>query len=115
MVCQGGFGSTTSADSVKAVYQALFGVTGKTVNPKQSILRGGDVPKLRQLPVIAADGRILPPGSKVPRSAVVPVTPASPAAPSPSGDATPAAAAAIGAVPYVGDGRRSARARGGGT
>jgi penicillin-binding protein 2 len=113
MVSQGGFGSTTSADSVKAVYQALFGVQGKNVNPARSILPGGDVPKLRSLPVIAPDGRILPPGSKLPKSAVVPTTPASPS--SPTTPSSPAAAAAAVETSVVGDGRRAARARGGGT
>jgi penicillin-binding protein 2 len=62
MVSQGGFGSTTSADSVRAVYEKLFGIVGHNPpNPKLSILPGGVLPT--KLPVIAADGTILPPGS----------------------------------------------------
>jgi penicillin-binding protein 2 len=65
MVSQGGFGSTTSADSVRAVYEALFGIKGSNPpNPKLSILPGGVLPT--KLPVIAADGTILPPGSVLP-------------------------------------------------
>jgi len=65
MVSQGGFGSTTSADSVRAVYEKLFGIVGHHApNPKLSILPGGVLPT--KLPVITADGTILPPGSVVP-------------------------------------------------
>lgn len=67
MVSQGGFGSTTVGDSIKAVYQSLFGVKGLTVNPKLSILPGGQIPTL--LPVVSPDGVILPPGSIVKRPA----------------------------------------------
>lgn len=82
MVSQGGFGSTTSADSVRAIYEALFGIKGSNApDPKLSILPGGVLPV--KLPIITADGRILPPGSKVP--------PVAPAAPS-----TPVAAGAVG-------------------
>jgi penicillin-binding protein 2 len=79
MVSQGGFGSTTSASSVRAVYESLFGIKGNAApNPKLSILPGGAVPV--KLPVITADGTILPPGSKVPPA--VPLTPpASPGSP----------------------------------
>ena len=65
MVSQGGFGSTTSADSVRAIYEALFGIKGSNPpDPKLSILPGGVVPV--KLPVITTDGTILPPGSKLP-------------------------------------------------
>ena len=79
MVSQGGFGSTTSASSVRAIYESLFGIKGNAApNPKLSILPGGAVPV--KLPIITADGTILPPGSKVPPT--VPLTPpASPGSP----------------------------------
>jgi penicillin-binding protein 2 len=121
MVSQGGFGSTTSADSVKAIYQALFGVKGKTVDPKLSILPGGDVPALHSLPVIAPDGAILPPGSHVPRTAAaaaVTPKPVVPILPSPSGGSTPAALPALGPFltgdPRSAGGGRAGRSRGGG-
>jgi penicillin-binding protein 2 len=83
MVSQGGFGSTTSADSVRAIYEALFGIKGKNPpDPKLSILPGGVLPV--GLPIITADGRILPPGSKVP-----PVPPAAPTTPIAGGAAGP--------------------------
>ena len=123
MVSQGGFGSTTSATSVRAVYESLFGIKGLTVNPKVSILPNG-VPPVK-LPVTTADGRILPPGSVLPKATVAMVTgasytagpsyPAVPLAPafpaSPGAPATPVAAGAGGAA-FSADGRR---ARGGGT
>jgi penicillin-binding protein 2 len=84
MVSQGGFGSTTSADSVRAIYEALFGIKGSNApDPKLSILPGGVLPV--KLPIITADGRILPPGSKVP-----PVAPTAPATPVAAGAVGPA-------------------------
>ena len=70
MVSQGGFGSTTSAESVKAVYRELFGVHGTTVDPKTSVLPNGVVPV--KLPVTTPDGRTCPrarwcPGRRRPR------------------------------------------------
>ncbi len=108
MVSQGGFGSTTSADSVKAVYQALFGVKGKTVDLKTSILPNGVVPV--KLPVTAPDGRILPPGTVLPKAAAAttgsattaaasawtPALPSSP--PTDGGTGLPAALPAAGPV-----------------
>ncbi len=90
MVSQGGFGSTTSADSVKAVYRQLFGVHGLTVDPKTSVLPNGVLPV--KLPVTTQDGRILPPGSVLPKVAATqqPVAPASPASGT-GGAGTPAA------------------------
>jgi penicillin-binding protein 2 len=101
MVTQGGFGSTTSADSVRAVYEALFGIKGgNPPNPKLSILPGGVLPT--KLPVITADGTILPPGSVVPASStgttgsVAAGLPASPFGPSPTLPTVPVASAALG-------------------
>ena len=75
MVSQGGFGSTTSADSVKAVYRQLFGVQGTAIDPKTSVLPNGVVPV--KLPVTTQDGRILPPGSALPKASAT-ATPAAP-------------------------------------
>jgi penicillin-binding protein 2 len=41
MVTQGGTGGGTSAPSVRAIYEALFGVTGGTADPARSVLLGG--------------------------------------------------------------------------
>jgi penicillin-binding protein 2 len=101
MVSQGGFGSTTSADSVRAIYEKLFGIVGHNPpNPKLSILPGGVLPT--KLPVITADGTILPPGSVVPRARATGPTvagalagaPTSPLWPPPP--STPVAAPAVG-------------------
>jgi penicillin-binding protein 2 len=122
MVSQGGFGSTTSAESVRAVYEALYGIRAKTINPKLAILPGG-VPPVK-LPVTTADGRILPPGSVLPTAPPATVTgasftagpsyPALPSAPDfpapPVPPATPVLAS--GGPAWSADGRR---ARGAGT
>ncbi len=44
MVSQGGTGAGTSGPGVKAIYDALFGVTGTTVNPKAAIIPGSTPP-----------------------------------------------------------------------
>jgi penicillin-binding protein 2 len=41
MVTQGGTGAGTSAPSVRAIYEAIFGITGTTVDPGRSVLAGG--------------------------------------------------------------------------
>ncbi len=104
MVSQGGFGSTTSADSVRAVYQALFGIKGSNPpDPKLSILPGGVLPT--KLPVIAPDGTILPPGSVIPASTVT-STAAGSALP-PLGPPSPPPVASAGLAPaFVGEPRR---------
>ena len=50
MVSQGGYGAGTSAVGVKDIYNALFGVTGNTVDPKNSVFPTGKPPT--GLPVI---------------------------------------------------------------
>lgn len=42
MVSQGGTGAVTSGPSVRAVYEAIFGVNGKSVDPARSVLAGGE-------------------------------------------------------------------------
>jgi penicillin-binding protein 2 len=41
MVSQGGTGSGTSGPSVRKIYEAIFGVTGNTVSPANSVFVGG--------------------------------------------------------------------------
>lgn len=65
MVTQGGTGGGTSAPSVRAIYEAIFGVSGATVDSQRSVLRGGepsaDLPPVdRSEPGAAADGRPSP-------------------------------------------------------
>jgi penicillin-binding protein 2 len=59
MVPEGGTGSLTSGASVRAIYEALFGVNGQSIDPKQAILPGGD--PVDTLPVIEPDGTIVAP------------------------------------------------------
>ncbi len=41
MVTQGGTGGGTSAPSVRAIYEAIFGVEGSSIDPQRSVLTGG--------------------------------------------------------------------------
>lgn len=59
MVPQGGTGSLTSGASVRAIYEALFGVRGQTVNAKWAVLPGGR--PVAGLPTIRPDGRVVQP------------------------------------------------------
>jgi penicillin-binding protein 2 len=54
MVTQGGTGSKTSAPSVRKIYEAIFGIRGSDVDPRRSVLIGGEPSK--DLPVIRPDG-----------------------------------------------------------
>ena len=51
MVSQGGTGSGTSAPSVRKIYEAIYGITGTSVDPSKSVLAGGapagSLPKFR--------------------------------------------------------------------
>ncbi len=58
MVTQGGTGSGTCGPSVRKVYESLYGVTGSTVDPSKSIIKGG-VPT--KPPTIQPDGVIKAP------------------------------------------------------
>lgn len=57
-VSQGGTGAGTSAPSVRKIYEALFGIKGKTVNPATSILLGGR--PANTLPNVREDGTVVP-------------------------------------------------------
>jgi len=61
MVSQGGTGSLTSGPSVRKIYEALFGVTGSTVNPANALLPSGPP---NALPSLTSAGRIVPLGGK---------------------------------------------------
>ena len=59
MVSQGGTGSGTSGEAVRAIYEALYGVDGDRVVPGKAAIDGVVPP--RGLPTFADDGAILPP------------------------------------------------------
>ena len=54
MVTQGGTGSKTAAPSVRKIYEEIFGVRGSDIDPRRSVLIGGE--PMRDLPVIRPDG-----------------------------------------------------------
>jgi penicillin-binding protein 2 len=67
MVPQGGTGSLTSGASVRAIYEALFGVRGQTIDAKWAVLPHGK--PVETLPTIRPDGRIvLPKDTGLPKS-----------------------------------------------
>ncbi|MGA8993928.1 MAG: penicillin-binding protein 2 [Nocardioidaceae bacterium] len=59
MVSQGGAGSGTSGPAVRAIWEALYGVSGEQVRRSEAALPAARPP--RRLPVFAPDGEILPP------------------------------------------------------
>jgi penicillin-binding protein 2 len=63
MVTQGGTGSQTSGPSVRKIYESLFGINGKNVNPNRSVLVDGKPSK--SLPVIRPDGTPVAPKGKM--------------------------------------------------
>ena len=60
MVSQGGTGAGTSAPSVRKIYEALYGITGSTIDPSKSVLVG-DAPATK-LPTVRSDGTPVYPG-----------------------------------------------------
>ena len=60
MVSQGGTGAGTSAPSVRKIYEALYGITGSTIDPAKSVLVGGA--PATKLPTVRADGTPVYPG-----------------------------------------------------
>ncbi len=54
MVSQGGTGAGTCGPSVRAIYEALFGVSGATVNPSKSVFVDGK--PNAELPTVTSDG-----------------------------------------------------------
>ena len=69
MVPEGGTGGTTAAPIARKIWDGIYGLEGA-----KAVLPGGNLPAT--LPVVRPDGSIAPPGTKVPKAAiVVPVTP----------------------------------------
>ncbi|MDN4160483.1 penicillin-binding protein 2 [Nocardioides abyssi] len=62
MVSQGGTGSGRNGDSIRRIYEALYGVEGSTVDPRKAFIPGSRPPA--DLPTFTADGSILPPGRR---------------------------------------------------
>ena len=71
---QGGTGAGTSAPSIRKIYEALFGITGKIVTPDKAVFLNAVVPVV--LPVIRSDGTPTQPNDTrdVVAAAVPPVT-----------------------------------------
>ncbi|MEI8082068.1 MAG: penicillin-binding transpeptidase domain-containing protein, partial [Actinomycetes bacterium] len=134
VVSQGGTGSGTCGPSVRRIYEALFGITGSTVDPSKSVLKGGEpsdsIPKVTSDGVGVAAVSAAPPAKAAPKATKgpSPTASASPAAsptkaappagestaaavspaPTPTGD-RPAGEAPVGIVPTPGT--RSLRSR----
>ena len=95
MVSQGGTGASTSAPSVRRIYEAIYGVKGSTVDPTKSVLVGGE--PATKLPKVKSDGTPMYPG--MPKT----VTSRTPAA-TPTAEATPASSVEPSATTSVDDG-----------
>ena len=63
-ISQGGTGSGTSGDSVRAIWEALYGVRGERVDPDRAAQPGARPP--RGLPVFRSDGSITAPVPNAP-------------------------------------------------
>jgi len=72
MVSQGGTGAGTSAPSVRKIYEALYGVTGSTIDPSKSVL-GKTAAPATKLPTVRADGTPVYPGMPKTVAAAKPV------------------------------------------
>ncbi len=59
MVSQAGTGSGTSGPAVRAIWEALYGVRGETVDPGRAAIPGVVPPA--ELPTFTRDGSVLPP------------------------------------------------------
>lgn len=59
MVTQAGTGSGTSGPAVRKIWEALYGISGESVDPDKAVIDGVTPP--RRLPVFTSDGSILPP------------------------------------------------------
>jgi penicillin-binding protein 2 len=86
MVSQGGTGASTSAPSVRRIYEALYGITGSTVDPAKSVLVGG-APSIK-LPTVRKDGTPVYPGMPTSTSSLAPAASGS-ASPAGGGTASP--------------------------
>jgi len=59
MISQGGTGSGSVGEAVRAVWESLYGVQGSTVVPRRAAIPGNVAPE--RLPTFTDDGSILPP------------------------------------------------------
>lgn len=59
MVTQGGTGSGRNGDSVRRIWESLYGIQGGAVSPSRSVISGVTPPE--RLPSFQRDGAILPP------------------------------------------------------
>ena len=84
MVSQGGTGAGTSAPSVRRIYEAIYGVSGSTVDPSKSVLAGGA--PATKLPTVRSDGTPVYPG--MPTALAIPSAAPSANATTPSGGST---------------------------
>jgi penicillin-binding protein 2 len=62
MISQAGTGSGSSGEAVRAIWEALYGITGETVDPAQAAIPGTTSPA--GLPTFTDDGSILPPATR---------------------------------------------------
>lgn len=62
MISQAGTGSGASGPGMRKIWEALYGVRGEDVRPREAAIPGTTPPS--RLPVFAADGSILPPSTK---------------------------------------------------
>ncbi|MQW76618.1 penicillin-binding protein 2 [Nocardioides sp. dk4132] len=65
MVSQGGTGSGRNGDSVRRIYEALYGVRDGVVKPEKAAIPGSVPPS--SLPTFTKDGSILPPATRASR------------------------------------------------
>lgn len=84
MVSQGGTGAGTCGPSVRAIYEALFGITGMTVKASKSVLVGGK--PSATLPNVTSDGI----GQAGPDAVPAPAAPPATTNPAPAGGESPA-------------------------
>ena len=92
MVSQGGTGSGTCGPCVRAIYEALFGITGSNMNLAKSVFPGGEPSD--GIPTVTSDGvKPVPPASPTPTT-----TPPTPAPLPPARPARPDGEAGVGVV-----------------
>ncbi|MEI6621942.1 MAG: penicillin-binding protein 2 [Actinomycetes bacterium] len=101
VVSQGGTGAGTCGPSVRRIYEALFGITGSTVDPSKSVLKGGEPSD--SIPKVSSDGvgqlatAVAPPAKASPK-ATKSASPMSSPSPSATTSKAPAAGESAAAV-----------------
>ena len=63
MISQGGTGSGSTGEGIRAIWEALYGIEGETVRPARSATPGTTPPA--KLPQFLDDGSIMPPASRI--------------------------------------------------